>query len=802
MKQRDVSVWQEERAKEFCEEWYKTQVKKDHKIVVIDDDPTGTQTVHDVPVYTAYDLEHIRKGFKEETPLFYVLANSRSLKQKETEKLHLQLGRDIAQAAKESGKTCTVISRGDSTLRGHYPLETQCLKQAMEEISGEKIDGEIIAPFFLEGGRITAGDIHYVVQKDGEMVPAGETEFAKDKTFSYHASDLKKWIEEKTAGKVKEEDVLSFSLEDLRNGTPEKIADRLEDVCDFGKVIVNAVCYEDMIAFARGYELALERGKRFIFRSAAAVPKVLGRITDQPLLTRRDMIREKTKAGGLIVAGSHVKKTTDQLKCLLEDKNRVAVEFNQHLILDHEKMENEFSRVMGLVNQSIKEGRTTVVYTRRERLDLNTGNAEDELKVATDISRYLTRIVEELKVKPAFIVAKGGITSSDIGVKGLKISRGWVLGQIRPGIPVWEADENSRFPGIPYVVFPGNVGNEEDLKKVAEIMEAKKKPIVAVLLGDGSGVGPELVVKLADKGVLASCGKPLILGNVKLWEKAVAEFAPGLKWQQVEKAEEADWFKGIPVLSVGEQEPDRFTIGQVNEICGKSCIEMIQCAVELYKKGLVKGVCYAPLNKGAMKLAHNPVASETELFAFLLGQKKGYGEINMLDNVWTTRVTSHIPVSEISNNLTEEGILESIELAYRTLKQAGYETPEIGVAALNPHGGEGGLCGKEEITVIGPAVKAAEKMGIHAKGPFPADTLFKQAFDGRFNAVVTMYHDQGQIALKLKGFERGITIGGGLRLPATTCAHGTAHDIAWKGIASTQSLENAYRMVCRMAENV
>ena len=130
---------------------------------------------------------------------------------------------------------------------------------------------------------------------------------------------------------------------------------------------------------------------------------------------------------------------------LLEDKNRVAAEFNQHLILDHEKMENEFSRVMGLVNQSIKEGRTTVVYTRRERLDLNTGNAEDELKVAADISRYLTRIVEELKVKPAFIVAKGGITSSDIGVKGLKISRGWVLGQIRPGIPVWEADENSRF---------------------------------------------------------------------------------------------------------------------------------------------------------------------------------------------------------------------------------------------------------------------------------------------------------------------------------------------------------------------
>lgn len=388
-------------------------------------------------------------------------------------------------------------------------------------------------------------------------------------------------------------------MEDLRNSRPEEIADRLETVNDFGKVIVNAVCYEDMIAFALGYEMALERGKRFMFRSAAAVPKVLGRIKDQPLLTRKDMIWEETKAGGLIIAGSHVKKTTDQLNSLLSDPKRMAVEFNQHLILDHEKMEKEFERVMGLVNRYINEGHTTVVYTRRKRLDLNTGNAEDELKIATDISWYLTRIVKELKAKPAFIVAKGGITSSDIGVKGLGISRGWVLGQVRPGIPVWAADENSRLPGIPYIVFPGNVGSEEDLKKVAEIMEEKKKPVVAMLLGDGSGVGPELVAKLADKGVLTSCGNPLIFGNVKLWEKATTEFAPGLKWYQIERAEEADWSKGIPVLSVGEQEPDRFTIGQVNEVCGKSCIEMIQCAVELYKKGLIQGVCYAPLNKGA-----------------------------------------------------------------------------------------------------------------------------------------------------------------------------------------------------------
>ena len=200
-----------------------------------------------------------------------------------------------------------------------------------------------------------------------------------------------------------------------------------------------------------------------------------------------------------------------------------------------------------------------------------------------------------------------------------------------------------------------------------------------------------------------------------------------------------------------------------------------------------------------MKLADSPAASETELFAMLLGQNDGFGEINMLDQVWTTRVTSHIPIAEVSNHLTVEAVLSSIVLADETLKRAGYKAPCVGVSALNPHAGEGGLCGDEEIRVIAPAVEAARQRGINAQGPFAADTVFKQAFDGKFQGVVTMYHDQGQIALKLRGFERGITIGGGLAMPVTTCAHGTAHEIAWKGIASTESLNNAFRMVCVMA---
>ena len=334
-----------------------------------------------------------------------------------------------------------------------------------------------------------------------------------------------------------------------------------------------------------------------------------------------------------------------------------------------------------------------------------------------------------------------------------------------------------------------------------EIRREDGYPVIGMILGDGSGVGPEITAKLAGKGVLTDGARPMILGDGRLWEYAAGKFAPGVSWHVFEKAEDVDWEHGLPVLHVGEQKPEDIVFGQVNPICGKACLDMLRFAVRLYLDGVIDGVCYAPLNKAAMKLAGNPAASETELFAQLLHQDGGYGEINMLDQVWTARVTSHIPVKDISQNLTVQGIAETIELMDTTLRRAGYESPEIGVCALNPHGGEGGLCGDEEIRVIAPAVELAKKSGICVSGPYPADTLFIQAFDGKFKGIVTMFHDQGQIALKLRGFERGITIGGGLRMPAATCAHGTAHDIAWRGIANPHSLENAYGMIRTMCGN-
>jgi uncharacterized protein YgbK (DUF1537 family) len=446
------------------------------KIVVLDDDPTGVQTVHGVSVYTGWDAQSIEAGFDEEAPLFFILTNSRGMTAQETGALHAEIGKTISRAALQKGQDFVLISRSDSTLRGHYPLETKTLKEAVEaeyraSNPGFSFDGEIICPFFIEGGRYTAGNVHYV--KTGNvLVPAAQTEFAGDKTFGYHHSDLTEWVEEKTGGAFPAGKVTAISIEDLRLGGVEKTASRLMGVKNFGKVIVNALDYGDIKIFCAALYQALNKGKHFIIRSAAAIPKVLGGVSDQPLLSGEELLGggKENPRGGLVVVGSHVRKTTRQLEILLEKKDIVPIEFNTHLVLDEAKFSEEISRVQKLCNEAIEAGKTTVIFTCRQRFDLNTGNKEDELRVAVKIAGAVTSFVSKLPGRPRFIIAKGGITSSEIGVTALKVKKALVLGQVLPGIPVWLTGQESRFPNTPYIIFPGNVGEEGDLRKIVDIL--------------------------------------------------------------------------------------------------------------------------------------------------------------------------------------------------------------------------------------------------------------------------------------------------------------------------------------------
>lgn len=437
------------------------------KLVVLDDDPTGVQTVHDVSVYTDWEEESIRNGFEEKEAMFFILTNSRSFSVEETTKVHQDIAARVAKVARELGQDFMIISRGDSTLRGHYPLETQLLADGLTKNEGVVIDGEIICPFFPEGGRYTMDNIHYVKEQDN-LVPTGMTEFAKDKTFGYKSSDLTEYVEEKTEGKYHKEDCITISLDELNALDVQGIKDKLMSAQNMAKIIVNAVSYADLKVFCAALVLAMKAGKHYMARTAAAFTKVMGRISDQPLLGRAQLEGD-TKNGGIVLIGSHVKKTTDQLNCLKElDGQADFMEFQVNTVFEENGLEKEVERTVKAAEEKILSGRTVVIYTSRQLLAPENMTPEEKLHISVKISNAVTSIIGKLSVKPKFIIAKGGITSSDVGTKALRVKKARVMGQVKKGIPVWMTGEESKFPGMPYIIFPGNVGEVSTLKEIVE----------------------------------------------------------------------------------------------------------------------------------------------------------------------------------------------------------------------------------------------------------------------------------------------------------------------------------------------
>lgn len=457
----------------YIDELLKKEIQANQKkIVVLDDDPTGVQTVHDISVYTNWDKDSIRQGFEEENNLFYILTNSRGFTAEQTTKAHQEIADVVDEVAQETGREYLFISRSDSTLRGHYPLETVLLKESYEKHTGKTIDGEILCPFFKEGGRFTIDNVHYV-KYGNELVPANETEFAKDKTFGYTAATMPEYVEEKTKGEYKASQVTCISLEDIHNMEIDKIKEQLMAVRDFNKIIVNAVDYVDVKVFCVALYRAMAEGKVFMFRTAAAIVKVMGAVTDQPLLGRAQMVVKETDHGGIIVVGSHTDKTTKQVECLKELQDLVFIELDAALVKDDAAFEAEVERCLKLEEACIRSGKTVCCYTSRSLITADTGDKEDELRLSVKISDAVQSLVGRLTITPSFVIAKGGITSSDVGTKALAVKKANVLGQIKPGIPVWQTGPESKFPMTPYVIFPGNVGEISTLKEAVEVLMDK-----------------------------------------------------------------------------------------------------------------------------------------------------------------------------------------------------------------------------------------------------------------------------------------------------------------------------------------
>jgi uncharacterized protein YgbK (DUF1537 family) len=419
-------------------------------IVVLDDDPTGTQTMHNIPVLTNWDKSAIEDEIKRETRLFYILTNSRSMIASEADSIHRLIGRNIALVFKKFKRDYIVISRGDSTLRGHYPNDIMALAEGLQLDSFHTA----LIPAFFEGGRFTIKDVHYV--RDGEhLIPVAETPFAKDRVFGFLHSNLKEWIAEKTGGVVKASAVVSFSLDELRNESVVAIAEKIKKLSPITTCIVNAVAYCDVEKFAIAY---LQSGVQMLFRTAASFVKAISVIEEKNFLTAKELVKEGNQNGGLIIIGSYVPKTTSQLQALLLDETITAFELNVNDILERELKVND---VVEKMEHLINVGNHVVMYTSRL---LHTGNSESEnLRIGNQVSGFITAVVAALKIVPRFMIAKGGITSSDIATKALGMKRAMVAGQALSGVPVWMAGEESKFPGLPFIIFPGNVGSDNAL---------------------------------------------------------------------------------------------------------------------------------------------------------------------------------------------------------------------------------------------------------------------------------------------------------------------------------------------------
>ena len=330
-------------------------------------------------------------------------------------------------------------------------------------------------------------------------------------------------------------------------------------------------------------------------------------------------------------------------------------------------------------------------------------------------------------------------------------------------------------------------------------MHKETKPRIALIPGDPCGIGPELTAKLLADPEVSIRANIIVVGGERVIKEGTEIAGCSLRYQPIDEPSVEEFSHGgLLVLNSPHIEAEAYQRGAVSQGSGVFQLACLAKGLELCKSGVVDGMCFAPLNKEAMHRAGLEHEDESGFFIDQLDHRGDFGLLNTLGNLWTSRATSHVSHRQVSELLTTESILLATRLLHQALRASGKASPKIAVAGLNPHAGDGGMFGDEEEKIIEPAVKLAQEAGIDATGPFPADTIFLRGREGIYDAIVTMYHDQGQIAMKLMGFDHGVTVHAGLEYPVTTSAHGSAFDIAGKGIANVNALRAAFDLACSM----
>lgn len=428
------------------------------KIIVIDDDPTGSQTVHSCLLLTKWDVPTLKLGLLDAAPIFFILSNTRAMTPQEAAEITRQVCQNLKVALAETGVTnFVVVSRSDSTLRGHYPVETDVIA---EELGG--FDAHFLVPAFFEGGRFTRDSIHYLVVK-GVPTPVHETEFAQDSVFGYSHSYLPDYVAEKTKGRIKSDRVTRFLLADLRQG----IQPQLQNLTDNQCCVVDAENQADLDKFAQDILAVAATGKKFLFRSAASLLTSLADLPPQPVAGDRMFEYVRNGQPGAVIVGSHVQKTTEQLHNLLQESGIVGVEINvAELLTESTQIRTALlTETLTKVAEIHQAGKTPVVYTSRQELTFP--DVETRLKFGVAVSELLMDIVQGLPEDIGFLISKGGITSNDVLSTGLALTTARIVGQILAGCSiVLTPKDHPRFPDLPVVLFPGNVGDTKGLATV------------------------------------------------------------------------------------------------------------------------------------------------------------------------------------------------------------------------------------------------------------------------------------------------------------------------------------------------
>jgi uncharacterized protein YgbK (DUF1537 family) len=428
------------------------------KIIILDDDPTGSQTVHSCLLLTRWDVDTLRAALLDAAPLFFILTNTRGMDATRAADITRAVCRNLKTAMADIAATgrhfdYLFVSRSDSTLRGHYPVETDVMAAELGPF-----DAHFLVPAFFEGGRITRDGVHYLMV-DGVPVPVHETEFARDSVFAYHYSYLPYYVTEKTQGRIQARDVERFFLPCVRAESLPRLIGLKNNVC----CVVDAEFQSDLNHFARQLKAAAAKGKRFLFRSAASLITALAGLPAQPVPVEKMAAYVRGGRPGAVIVGSHVKKSTAQLMRLLREPGMVPVEIDvARLPMDRERL---VQAALTVASEAHAAGLTPVIHT--SRVERQFGSQAERLAFGEVVSATLMDIVRGLPACLGFLISKGGITSNDVLSSGLELTASRVLGQVLAGCSMVRCpSDHARFPDMPVVIFPGNVGDDAALATV------------------------------------------------------------------------------------------------------------------------------------------------------------------------------------------------------------------------------------------------------------------------------------------------------------------------------------------------